>query len=487
MEKKFKQRIVIIGFGSVAQCTLPILFKHINIPYHRVTVVDFEDKQSLLQPWINRGVHYLRERIEKDTLPEQLERLVGPGDMLIDLAWNIGAEDIIQWCHDHDVNYLNTSIELWDPYTQSHQKHPTEKTLYYRHMRLRQMRQKWKKVGPTIITEHGANPGLISSLVKQGLLDIAKKLIKDEYYDEIKNRELETLVKEQAFAKIAQAIGVKVIHISERDTQISNQPKQVDEFVNTWSVEGFREEGTTTAEMGWGTHEKKLPDLAFAHATGPKNQICLARMGMNTWVSTFVPHFEIRGMVVRHGEAFTLSDYLTVHNASEEAIYRPTVHYAYCPSDAAIASLNELRGNNYRLQKKIRIMNDDITQGEDILGALIMGHPYQSWWIGSILSIHEARSLVPHQNATTVQVAISVVAAMLWMIEHPQDGYLQPEQLPHEFILKVAKPYLGTFISQAFDWHPLKNYYNEFAGYNRPRIDQEDVWQFTNFLITDFD
>ena len=54
-------------------------------------------------------------------------------------------------------------------------------------------------------------------------------------------------------------LGVKVIHCSERDTQITDRPKQVDEFVNTWSIEGFREEGTTTAEMGWGTHEKQLP------------------------------------------------------------------------------------------------------------------------------------------------------------------------------------------------------------------------------------
>ena len=51
-------------------------------------------------------------------------------------------------------------------------------------------------------------------------------------------------------------LGVKVIHCSERDTQITDQPKQVDEFVNTWCIEGLREEGITTAEMGWGTHEK---------------------------------------------------------------------------------------------------------------------------------------------------------------------------------------------------------------------------------------
>ena len=52
-------------------------------------------------------------------------------------------------------------------------------------------------------------------------------------------------------------------------------------------------------------------------------------------------------------------------------------------------------------------MNDEITSGSDILGALLMGHAYNSWWIGSDLTIEESRRLVPHQNATTMQVAFS--------------------------------------------------------------------------------
>ncbi len=161
-------------------------------------------------------------------------------------------------------------------------------------------------------------------------------------------------------------LGVKVIHCSERDTQITDRPKQVDEFVNTWSIEGFREEGTTTAEMGWGTHEKQLPPLAYEHPEGPRNQICLARMGINTWVQSWVPNYRIHGMVVRHGEAFTISDKLTVWQDGRP-IYRPTVHYAYCPCDSAIASLNELRGYGYQLQPNLRIMTDEITSGADIL------------------------------------------------------------------------------------------------------------------------
>jgi homospermidine synthase len=75
------------------------------------------------------------------------------------------------------------------------------------------------------------------------------------------------------FPTLAQKLGVKVIHIAERDTQISDKPKQVNEFVNTWSVEGFYEEGIAPAEMGWGTHEKTLPVNAYQHPDGPKNQI----------------------------------------------------------------------------------------------------------------------------------------------------------------------------------------------------------------------
>ena len=297
-------------------------------------------------------------------------------------------------------------------------------------MNLRKMLAKWKTKGPTAVIEHGANPGLISHFVKQGLIDIGNRLIKDKKAKGARAKKITALIEDRQFNLLAQELGVKVIHCSERDTQITDQPKQIDEFVNTWSIEGFREEGTTTSEMGWGTHEKTLPKHAFQHKSGPKNQICLAQMGMNVWVRSFVPDsWNILGMVVRHGEAFTISDKLTVWK-NGKAVYRPTMHYAYCPCDEAIASLNEMRGYNYHLNENQRIMNDEITAGADVLGALLMGHEYNSWWVGSDLTIEESRRLVPHQNATTMQVAISVVAASMWMIENPEEGVVVPDALP---------------------------------------------------------
>ena len=481
---EFQNKILFVGYGAVAECTLPILFKHIKVPAKNVTVMDFEDRAEKLKKWTSKGVRFVRDRVTEENMGRLLAKHVGPGDLLIDLAWNIDACELLKWCHENGVLYINTSTELWDPYAAGPNQHPTEKTLYWRHMNLRRMLASWKTKGPTAVIEHGANPGLISHFVKQGLIDIGESLIADRKVKGKAAEQISDLIGQQAFNRLAQKIGVKVIHCSERDTQITELPKQVDEFVNTWSIEGFREEGTTTAEMGWGTHEKTLPKFAFQHPKGPKNQICLARMGINTWVRSWVPDYNILGMVVRHGEAFTISDKLTVWEG-KQAVYRPTMHYAYCPCDMAIASLNEMRGYNYRLVENQRIMNDEITAGSDILGALIMGHDYKSWWVGSDLSIEESRRLVPHQNATTMQVAISVVGASMWMMENSSEGVRVPDDLPHDYILKIAKPYLGRWISQPKDWTPLQNRDRTFDRHNKGDLDLRDPWQFKNFLVTD--
>ena len=275
---------------------------------------------------------------------------------------------------------------------------------------------------------------------------------------------------------------MKVIHIAERDTQVTNKPKQWGEFVNTWSVEGFYEEGIAPAELGWGTHEKTLPVNAYEHPAGPKNQIAIAQPGATTWVRSWVPNFEIQGMVIRHGEAFTISDHLTVWD-NGKAIYRPTVHYAYCPSNEAIVSMRELEMLNWELHKNQRIMNDEITAGDDRLGVLLMGHPYKSWWTGSLLDIEQSRKLIPGQSATTVQVSSAVYAAVAWAMKNPDKGLLVPDELPWREVLGYAEKYWGGIHSEAADWDPLQNRKDLFEGWNNKKVDRSDPWQFSNFLV----
>lgn len=483
MGVKFTGKVLMLGCGYVGRCTLPLLLKHLNVAPERVSVLDFVDARPAIADSIRKGVKFVQTRVTPENLHSTLAAYAAPGDLIVDLAWNIGCTDLLSWCHDNGVMYLNTSVELWDPYLDAENQHPTDRTLYVRHMAIRDLQASWMdRHGPTAVLEHGANPGLVSHFTKRALTGIANKILADKPRDS-RRVGLETALADKDFPRLAMLTGTKVIHISERDTQVTNRPKEVGEFVNTWSIEGFREEGIAPAEMGWGTHERRLPADAHVQSFGPGNQICLARMGVDTWVRSWVPSGEIRGMVVRHGEAFTISDHLTVWEG-RKPVYRPTVHYAYCPTDAAMNSLHELKMRNLELQENQRIMTDEIVSGRDELGVLLMGHDFNAWWAGSLLDIHESRELAPGQNATTLQVAASIVGAVEWMVRNPKQGVCVPDDLPHEEILEAAAPYLGPCLSEAVDWTPLKHRVDLFSRFGTPAPAAEDVWQFDTFRVS---
>jgi homospermidine synthase len=128
-------------------------------------------------------------------------------------------------------------------------------------------------------------------------------------------------------------------------------------------------------------------------------------------------------------------------------------------------------------------MTDEITDGRDELGVLLLGHGLTGWWTGSQLDIHEARKLVPGQNATTLQVAAAVLSGVIWLIKNPNKGLLVPDDLPYREILEKALPYLGPCPSVQTNWTPLKNRSALFDMWGKPLPKEEDVWQFTSFLI----
>jgi homospermidine synthase len=494
----FEGRILLLGCGSVGQCTLPLIRRHVEIPAERLTVVDFEDVRPRIADSLRAGVQFKRERLTQQNYTSMLANLVGPGDIVVDLSWNVETLDMLSWCGEHDVRYINTSVEEWDPYGDIENKSPYERSLYSRQMRIRLLKSRLNSRGKpssTAIIDHGANPGLVSHFTKRALLEIATAMLEKGIQSPIgvDRAMLERLVADAelqadgSFARLSRATGTKVVHISERDTQISNVPKAIDEFVNTWSIEGFYEEGTAPAELGWGTHERRLPRHAHTPIGGPGNQIFLGQPGIRTFVHSWVPAGgPIIGMVVRHAESFTISDYLTVWEDTIEgprAVYRPTVHYAYMPCDNAILSLYELTMRNFQLQPTLRIMADEITDGMDELGVLLMGHALNGWWTGSQLDIHETRRLVPGQNATTLQVAASVLGGLVWMIRNPCKGILVPDELPYREILDMASPYLGPCPSVQTDWTPLQSRSRLFAKWGTAPVSESDLWQFDSFRV----
>ncbi|MEK7325234.1 MAG: saccharopine dehydrogenase NADP-binding domain-containing protein, partial [Chloroflexota bacterium] len=162
MKISFGGRVLILGCGSVSRCLQPLILRHFDMDFSKLTVMDFEDLRQAVPDTLAAGAKYVQDRVTRENLPTLLGQYVGSGDLLIDLAWNIDCGDIMQWCHDHNVLYLNTSVELWDPYEDAGAISPADRTLYVRHLELRRRVRRWREPGPTGLVEHGANPGLVS-------------------------------------------------------------------------------------------------------------------------------------------------------------------------------------------------------------------------------------------------------------------------------------------------------------------------------------
>jgi homospermidine synthase len=273
---------------------------------------------------------------------------------------------------------------------------------------------------------------------------------------------------------------MKVVHIAERDTQVAATPKRPGEFVNTWSIDGFVSEGSQPAELGWGSHERHFPADGRRHDFGGDSAIYLMRPGASTRVRTWTPlEGPFHGFLITHGESISISDYYTVKDASGAVTFRPTVHYAYHPCDDAVLSVHELGGKNWIQQSEQRLIVDEITDGIDELGVLLMGHGKGAYWFGSVLSIHEARRLVPYNNATSLQVCVAVLAGVIWAMENPDRWIVEPDEMDHDRILEISVPYLGDMVGKFSDWTPLQDRERLFPE----DVDRDDPWQFKNFRV----
>jgi homospermidine synthase len=260
---------------------------------------------------------------------------------------------------------------------------------------------------------------------------------------------------------------------------VSNTPKKVGEFVNTRSIDGFVSEGDQPSEMVWGTHEKHFPKDGARHKFGCGAPIYLNRPGLTTRVRTWTPiEGPFHGFIVTHNEAISIADYYTV-GKGRAATYRPTVHYAYHPCDAAILSMHEIVGKNFHEQKKKRLMVDEVVSGIDELGVLLMGHKKGAYWYGSQLSIKEARKLAPYNNATSLQVTAPALSGIVWALENPDRGLVEADEMDFQRNLEICMPYLGPVVGRYSDWTPLLEREKLFPE----DIDRDDPWQFKNFRV----
>jgi homospermidine synthase len=463
---KFDGRILFVGFGSVAQGVLPLLLRHIDIPKDRISIITGHDRgRAEAEAY---GISYDVTPLTRDNYRQLLGARLSRGDFLINLSVDVSSAALIEFCCEKGVKYLDSCIEPWAGGYTDQAVSPSRRSNYGQREDVLALRKKFPQ-GPTVIPTHGANPGLISHWVKQALVNLSRDLLGREDIPSTK----------AGWAQLAMELGVKSIHCSERDTQVALPRKQPGEFVNTWSVDGFIGEGSQPCELGWGSHEKHFPPEGRQHDYGCKAAIYLNRPGASVKVRTWTPMAgALHGFLITHGEAISISDYLTVKDG-EQVIFRPTCHYAYHPCDDTVLSVHELAGRNWVGQEKRRLYQGEITDGVDELGALLLGHAKGAYWYGSQLSIHEARKLAPYNNATSLQVAAGVLGAVVWAIENPEVGIVDPDEVDFRRVLEIADPYLGKVVGAYSDWTPLQGRHHPFPE----DTDESDPWQFKNIRV----
>jgi homospermidine synthase len=462
---KFRGRLVIVGFGSIGQGILPLILRHIDVKKEQITIVTAEDRGQ--KEAKDMGVRFVVEPLTEQNYVSVLEPLLSAGDFLLNVSVEVSSIALFELCRSKGALYLDTCIEPWSGGYTNPELTPSLRSNYALREKALALRAQ-NPGGPTAVVTHGANPGLVSHFVKLALLDLA-----DE-------SNIKVTPKTRAeWAALAGELGVKVIHIAERDTQVSRIPKQPGEFVNTWSIDGFVAEGMQPAELGWGTHEREFPPDGGRHDFGCGAAIFLNRPGASTRVRSWTPlEGPYHGFLITHNEAISIADYYTVREG-DKVLYRPTVHYAYHPCDDAVLSVHELWGKNFRLQETKRLIMDEIEHGIDELGVLLMGHAKGAYWYGSRLSVEEARRLARFNNATSLQVTASALAGMIWALENPNRGIVEPDELDHERILEICRPYLGKVVGEFSDWTPLFDRGRLFPE----DLDATDPWQFKNFRV----
>lgn len=471
--------LVIIGLGSIGRGLLPLLTRHLDFDHSLATVIEPSDRnRSMAEEF---GFDFIREALTPANYVEILTHLFrdhGSG-LCINVSVDTSSVDIMRCVRDLGAMYIDTVTEPWSGFyldTTVDAAHRTNEVL--RSQVLAEQRR--APGGPTAVSCCGANPGMVSWFVKEALLqlaadtpELARMLDLGTWPPRSDDR--------HAWASLMRHLGVRGVHVAERDTQRSTTRKPVGEFWNTWSVDGFISEGLQPAELGWGTHERWMPDRARhgSNTVGTEAPgIFLDAPGAATQVRTWCPtHGAQFGYLVTHNEALSIADFFSIDGPDP---YRPTVHYAYHPCEDALLSFHEMLGGSCIPPRNRRVLEaEDIAEGFDELGVLLYGQPAGAYWFGSHLTIDEARSLAANQNATGLQVTSAVLAAAVWALENPTSGIVEAERMDHQRCLEIQRPYLGRLFGARTSWTPLAGR----PAYFDEDVDPTDPWQFRNILV----
>jgi homospermidine synthase len=465
--KEFNNKIVLIGCGAIGTALIPLLFKFIKFNPVNFTVIDMDSNRfNNLIKFINQGVKTYNVKLTKDNIKSILidELKLGQDDLIIDASYEISTNYMYQLCSEYSISYTNSSVEVW-------KEEPSYKdidyTFYSRIKSIEDLDKKIKLKKNNFVISLGCNPGNVNIWTLYALDRINKKTTNHEW---------------KTYAELASKLGLRVVHVSERDSQLTSNPRKQGEYLNTWSSDSvsWYDEAFSNLEISWGTHEKRIPEKANLDLSN-EYQYVINGVGCETWAYSYTPVSKnLSGMLIRHEECYTICKRLTLKDDSNKIIYKPSSYYVYRTSDSALASTQEVKDLIGEYQENTRLMTSDITEGRDELGCTLFFASGEIYWVGSLLDINEARLIYDNQfndiiNATILQVVAGYIGSIFYLIESIEKkvyrGFMTPEDMPVDKFIQWTKPLLGPFgVIKVRDWTVESQ-------------DKQNPWQFSDFLV----
>jgi len=452
----FESKIVIIGFGSIGTSLIPILTKFVKIKYSSIFIIDRNKSVFSKLETKFSDINLINICLTNTNIEDIMINQIGlkEDDIIVDASYKIDTNYMYELCSKYGISYTNSALEVWEV-----EQTEQNKTTYHSMLKyIEDIDETITNKKNNFVVSMGCNPGNVNIWAIYALLKINKNKYKYNY---------------SSYADLANKMGLRVIHVSENDSQLTNKPKQDNEYLNTWSSNAvsWYDEAFSYLELGWGTHEKVDPDNLNINLTNEYQKV-VDQVGCESFAYTYTPINKItKGMLIKHEETYTMCRKLTLKDNNNKIIYKPSCYYVYKPCESSIASINEVQ-NTGKYQDNRRLMTNDIVEGRDEIGCTLFFENGDIYWVGSTLDIDEARELLDNKfdniiNATVMQVIAGYMGSIFYLIdkinEKTYNGLVLPEDMPIEQFIEWTKPFLGNFdIWKVEDWKQDKLQFKDF-------------------------
>lgn len=445
MKRDFSNNIFILGYGLVGKSVLRLLKKEINFDFKNLFVIE-KNKEDIDEFLLEGGLkeNYLVYKVEEHNYQEIYKKHLSKGDALLDFSEEIKNIDSFTWCLENGVFYLSTSESCW----------PSENntfSLYNNFVEIRELKKKYNNGYPSAVLQYGCNPGLVSTYAKLALREIIKTSSHPHIVE--KKEDLLSLVEQKKYAEVSRFLKIDTIVISDHDTSsVNGLDDENTTLYNTWSPSGLYDEAFARVELTLGTsfsHRKIKKDI---YRFNKEDRYCmLNHIGVNTLEETYAPNGKFFGHIIAHEETISLGQYLAIRNGRKKLKYMPSVYFIYRPSEIALKGLMKAKLLGNKTPSSFVRLSDNVVTGEEYVGVILNSTKYGTYYLGSGVEIKTLRKNFPRETPTIIQVTASAIAAFKWMIDHPNEGIILPEELPVDYIIENTKKYLGQYVFEEID------------------------------------